>query len=1410
MLQATGHSTKNSTKMVYFSKLSMILILKLSIVVHSVPESAYQVNTLFSVSIDNFPLRNIEFDDQSGSFLVSGKNVLYKFDTGKSSPTVTKVTGPNYTCFSESELNKKYCGDDENIVMIATSDSLITCGTLYGGICVKREKSTLNEEYLSYVYLVSNTTVSALGKLVNITLRNEKQQKQLLLFAKAQTDLPPYSPVDLDRVLIYTVSTNLKGGYSYSSNNLRSANIFDLLLKWDFKSNTTVSHRAIFENDKFVFLLSNQNLEGKLAKLCKTIDERKPKKVYENIPIYCKDDNENFTRAVYGKFVILSRQRYLVTAFSNSAENYALCIFSESELYDAFLRSRRHRFGCPKHDLKPADMIFGTTLNLGGCVNMSLGQNEEPLPGIYDAINMGEFCNDVANGIPQFGTIIGLLRNRLIHSSTYLDEALQVHYIEDIKIDNTRIKSISNVNGIPIVLTENKIVNITSAGCEKFVGSCKDCMRAKSAQCGWCISTESCSERMACKNYPNFWLPSLKNQCLAIDLNRSAIEVDLYQKSNVTVNFIPSITSTRDMKCLMEEMYLLSFQEKDILKCLIDFSVINPVDTGEKQIKISLGENIIAVTNILLYRCSDRKSCWDCTKNKNTRCYWCPSDARCSNTTAKCSNMISFYLMKSCPVILNSTQQIPSGSILNISFQGNALQSDLAYQCLIDEKTFKSSWDIISNSLICENIQISYIEKTPTKEFKVLFKYGSSLPLVTLNSFEKATVLSAYKCEYLSPDASDCSKCQYLKFFNGYNCVWCGETNGCVNNEKCTKPQICPAPVITKIHPRNGPINGGTVIRIEGKNLGLSILDIQSVFVVGRNCSNIKFINQSIWCTTGDVNDTISGDVMVKVSGLWSVTTVKFAYKEPKLTGISPTSVIKSGGSSIQIHGQDLDIGNRNYEVTLSHSRESVSCTIDVKASANGTIACEPGKFFSLGQHFVKVVFDLNTTKTLEGKFLYVLPDPSIYGTIPPLKDLRSIESGGLAFHVIGQGFVDVIQNIYTSLSETSMNGQQCIRNNSGVLKCEFPAMKDHRTSHQRSKRDISLQTIVIYLDGFKEVISREIFYVSDPVFYPLNENRSFEYEPSTENITIKGRDMNIVTSLHHYSVYVGGKKCSVLQLERDSLTFIPPSQEPTPLLHEDRTFVRVRVGNINTVVGHLQYPVSDHVTSSSGAVVYIILASLVVLSIIISLSIALIFFRRRKKNNLKKTRSNAAPMDNIERIPGYDILLPKDSGNETGVFETHVNENTLFLLQNNGLLISKQNLDKQSEIGRGNFGIVYEGTLVDTATDSRIKVAMKTLHHNTASEVDVDNFLDEAIRMHEFNHPNVMTLLGICLSMDVCPLVVLPFMKHGDLLRYLRDDTNILTLRKLVEYGTDIAKGMEYLSNKKIVHRDLAARNCM
>jgi len=71
---------------------------------------------------------------------------------------------------------------------------------------------------------------------------------------------------------------------------------------------------------------------------------------------------------------------------------------------------------------------------------------------------------------------------------------------------------------------------------------------------------------------------------------------------------------------------------------------------------------------------------------------------------------------------------------------------------------------------------------------------------------------------------------------------------------------------------------------------------------------------------------------------------------------------------------------------------------------------------------------------------------------------------------------------------------------------------------------------------------------------------------------------------------------------------------------------------------------------------------------------------------------------------------------------------------------------------------------------------------------MEVRRFVDEAVRMKEFDHPNVLSLIGVALDFDNLPLVVLPFMRHGDLLSYIRNESHVSTcyydLSSVLGYG--------------------------
>ena len=58
-----------------------------------------------------------------------------------------------------------------------------------------------------------------------------------------------------------------------------------------------------------------------------------------------------------------------------------------------------------------------------------------------------------------------------------------------------------------------------------------------------------------------------------------------------------------------------------------------------------------------------------------------------------------------------------------------------------------------------------------------------------------------------------------------------------------------------------------------------------------------------------------------------------------------------------------------------------------------------------------------------------------------------------------------------------------------------------------------------------------------------------------------------------------------------------------------------------------------------------------------------------------------------------------------------------------------------------------------------------------------VKSLLEEFIKMSSFDHPNVLTVTGVCLDGGPVPYVVMPFMFNGDLLSYLKKERGRLVV---------------------------------
>ncbi|CAL7934747.1 unnamed protein product [Xylocopa violacea] len=125
-------------------------------------------------------------------------------------------------------------------------------------------------------------------------------------------------------------------------------------------------------------------------------------------------------------------------------------------------------------------------------------------------------------------------------------------------------------------------------------------------------------------------------------------------------------------------------------------------------------------------------------------------------------------------------------------------------------------------------------------------------------------------------------------------------------------------------------------------------------------------------------------------------------------------------------------------------------------------------------------------------------------------------------------------------------------------------------------------------------------------------------------------------------------------------------------------------------------------------------------------------------------------------------------------------------------------------KIGRGNFGDVHKAQLKTCKTEVAVKTCKVTLPDEQKRK-----FLQEGRILKQYDHPNIVKLIGICVQKQPI-MIVMELVPGGSLLPYLRKNASTITQQEQLRMCKDAAAGMRYLESKYCIHRDLAARNCL
>ncbi|XP_068922061.1 inactive tyrosine-protein kinase 7 [Petaurus breviceps papuanus] len=145
-----------------------------------------------------------------------------------------------------------------------------------------------------------------------------------------------------------------------------------------------------------------------------------------------------------------------------------------------------------------------------------------------------------------------------------------------------------------------------------------------------------------------------------------------------------------------------------------------------------------------------------------------------------------------------------------------------------------------------------------------------------------------------------------------------------------------------------------------------------------------------------------------------------------------------------------------------------------------------------------------------------------------------------------------------------------------------------------------------------------------------------------------------------------------------------------------------------------------------------------------------------------------------------------------------------------------RANLQSITTLGKSEFGDVFLAKaqgLEDGVAETLVLV--KSLQ--SRDEQLQLNFRREFEMFGKLSHANLVRLLGLCREAEP-HYMILEYVDLGDLKQFLRisksKDEKLkpqpLSTKQKVSLCTQVALGMEHLSNSRFVHKDLAARNCL
>uniref|UniRef100_H3AVW2 Plexin D1 n=1 Tax=Latimeria chalumnae TaxID=7897 RepID=H3AVW2_LATCH len=757
------------------------------------------------------------------------------------------------------------------------------------------------------------------------------------------------------------------------------------------------------------------------------------------------------------------------------------------------------------------------------------------------------------------------------------------------------------------VMTSYQLENVEMMMCQ-VVSICSVCVGGCGEVPATCSLTCRCSLQQDCPNsiLPNFWtgLSDGVEQCPSLNFSNSEIS------HTKIIEFIGIIITGTIPTLLGMDVYC-NYDDSVSTKATVaegssGLSVITcpflpkdkypPFPANQDHVILPTavrvnGRNIVW-GNLTIYDCqrtgvvNPKTACSSCLRTK-WKCYWCISKHSCMRNSSDCDNPVLMNFA-ACPQISPSyLTPAPTGETQNIvvpltnsdAIQESTLECDFGV-----DRTFEAKWINVS-AVHCTDVQLQTANKS--QQYPVNLRLKGN-PGKFIDSPQTMTV-EVYNC---ASGSSDCSQC-WGRVDLGHHCTWHEITSSCgLSTGKGQTSDACPPPEIRKIEPLAGPLEGGTLLTIRGRNLGRRFSDISNTTRIGgvscRPLPERYLVSEEIVCVTGETPRAFAGAVTVQVSREGK-SKEKFSYLVPEIHSLSPSFGPKAGGTKVVIHGRNLDIGSEVQVLVNSTKR----CTDLVEIA---TCTAESGSMIS---PFLVCIFYFSDC-TFTDLLKFFNPQPPL---ITNAGTQHRSQSGGRIITVAGQQF-ELVQDISMVVETPEKKEVTCEVQSSTVVTCPSPA-----ASHVTQGSVLAMVQFYIngkpYVDesstpdSFQDTEVSPPFskfsleYHRDPQFFTAKKEKWIKHhhgEPLTLVINKEPDDLELEQD--EYQVKVGPVPCEINFIKDDKV--IHCTVNGTLNVAERNLPVTVQVGKYNRTIAMV------HLGGSETAII----VSIVVCSILLLMSI--------------------------------------------------------------------------------------------------------------------------------------------------------------------------------------------------------------